>query len=44
MSTPISQDVYKTNAEEIEVLESYVLDSRVHAIINNPTDEIIAEG
>ena len=44
MSSPINQDVNKINAEEIEVLESYVLDSRVHAIINNPTDEIIAEG
>ncbi len=44
MSSPISQDIYKTNVDEIEVLESYVVDSRVHAIINNPTDEIIAEG
>ncbi len=24
MSTPISQDAYKTNAEETEVLESYL--------------------
>ena len=44
MSSPISQDVYKTNVDEIEVLESYVPDSRVHVTINNPTDEIIAEG
>ncbi len=44
MSSPIRQDVYNINAEEIEVLESYALDSRVHAIINNPTDEIIVEG
>ena len=27
-----------------EILSSYVLDSRVHAIINNATDEGIDEG
>lgn len=44
MSNSINQDVYQSNAEEIEVLESSVADSRVHAIIDNPTDEVIAEG
>lgn len=29
---------------DTEVLESYCLDSRVHAIINNPTEEGIDEG
>ena len=40
----ITQEGSGNNSEEIEVLESYVLDSRVHAIINNPTDEVIPEG
>ncbi len=30
--------------EQIEVLESYCTDSRVHAIINNPSSEGIDEG
>ena len=29
---------------QVEVLESYCTDSRVHAIINNPTTEGIDEG
>lgn len=40
----IIQEGSGSNSEEIEVLESYVLDSRVHAIIDNPTDEVIPEG
>ncbi len=31
-------------AENEEILESYCPDSRVHAIINNPTTEGIDEG
>jgi hypothetical protein len=30
--------------QQFEVLESYVPDSRLHAIINNPHDEGIDEG
>ena len=30
--------------QAVEVLESYVLGSRLHAILDNPTDVIIAEG
>jgi hypothetical protein len=40
----ITQEDSKSNLEEIEILESYVLDSRVHEIIDNPTDEVIPEG
>lgn len=37
-------DVQELNEEAIEVLESYVPESRVHAIVDNPTDVVIAEG
>jgi hypothetical protein len=40
----IIQEGSGSNSEEIEVLESFVLDSRGHAIIDNPTDEVIPEG
>lgn len=31
-------------SDQIEILESYVLDSRVHALIHNPSTEGIDEG
>ena len=40
----IAQEESLDSSEEIEVLESYVLDRRVHAIIDNPTEEVIPEG
>ena len=33
-----------SNETHVEVLESFCLGSRVHAIINNPTTEGIDEG
>ncbi len=30
--------------DKVEILESYVPDSRVHEIVDNPTDAVIAEG
>lgn len=40
----ITLDYAVGSLEEIEVLESYVLNSRVHTIIDNPMDEMIPEG
>jgi len=34
----------RNQADAVEVLESYVADSRVHELIDNPTDAVIAEG
>jgi hypothetical protein len=40
----MSQSVQQDPEQAIEVLESYVIGSRLHAILDNPTDVIIAEG
>ena len=40
----MSQIVRQDSEQTIEVLESYVFGSRLHAILDNPTDVIIAEG
>jgi hypothetical protein len=40
----MSQIAQQDPEQAIEVLESYVTGSRLHAIIDNPTDVIIAEG
>jgi hypothetical protein len=40
----MSQIVQQDPEQVIEVLESDVIGSRLHAILDNPTDEIIAEG
>lgn len=45
MFVPYDPDFMK-KAEEmnVEILESYVPDSRLHEILNNPDEEGIAEG
>ena len=40
----MSQNVQQDTEDTIEILESYVLGSRLYAIIDNPTDVIIPEG
>ena len=37
-------DLDSNNDPSIEVLESFVPESRVHRIVDNPTDIVIAEG
>jgi hypothetical protein len=37
-------DSHEQVLDTVEILESYVPDSRVHDIIDNPTDAVIAEG
>ncbi len=44
MSTQTVSENYEPALDTIEVLESYVPDSRVHEFIDNPTDAVIAEG
>lgn len=43
LTQPIS-DKYEPDLDTVEFLESYVLESRVHEIVDNPTDAVIAEG
>ena len=42
--TRTTSDKERNEADAVEVLESYVADSRVHELIDNPTDAVIAEG
>ncbi len=44
MSNPNNSDRQEQSTESVEVLESYVLGSRVNSILDNPTDVVIAEG
>ena len=44
MSSQGINDSQEPIPDPVEVLESYVLESRVHEIIDNPTDAVIAEG
>ena len=44
MLTQPSSEAHEPIPDTTEILESYVLDSRVHEIIDNPTDAVIAEG
>jgi len=45
MTTPDTRnDQYESDDDYGELLESSVKDSRVHAIVDNPTDAVIAEG
>lgn len=45
MFVPYYPDLAKVAEEmNVEILESYVPDSRLHEILNNPDEEGIAEG
>ena len=44
MSNQASEGDQEQILESVEILESHVLESRVHNIIDNPTDAVIAEG
>ncbi len=43
LTQPVSDNCEPT-LDAVEILESYVPDSRVHEFIDNPTDAVIAEG
>lgn len=43
LTQPVS-DSQESTPDTVEILESHVLDSRVHEIVDNPTDAVIAEG
>jgi hypothetical protein len=44
MTSPIDSSPWESDPLEYPLLESYVIDSRLHAILDNPTDIIVAEG
>jgi hypothetical protein len=44
MLTQPASDNCEPTLDAVEILESYVPDSRAHEFIDNPTDAVIAEG
>ena len=43
LTQPVSDNCEPT-LDAVEILESYVPDSRAHEFIDNPTDAVISEG